>query len=175
LPFTVTIFLVPKKVVKQRKDGHVHAKDQDGSMLLLDMIKTKGSASSSQILSNQNTQLKPTDDSDTEDEEADAKSPSKPASNLPNEPLRSPSPAVDPGRAPGRIIGTTYPLADFKKNLAQGDVVTKAVEDLAWVIKDIVMKPFSSRRTEELLECMRVLRDTSLKVIWQRLDFLCLH
>jgi ATP-dependent DNA helicase 2 subunit 2 len=163
----MTFSLVPKKVAKQRKDGHVHAKDQDGSMLLLDMIKTKGSASSSQILSNQNTQLKPTDGSDTEDEEADVDSPnkiSKPLSNLPITPARSLSPAVDPGRAPGRIIGTTYPLADFKKNLAQGDVVTKAVEDLAWVINDIVMKPFSSRRTDELLECMRVLRDTSLKV-----------
>lgn len=79
-------------------------------------------------------------------------------------PTRSLSPQVDPGRAPGRIIGSTYPLADFKKNIAQGDVVTKAVEDLGMVITEIVMRPFSARRSEELLECMKVLRDTCLKV-----------
>lgn len=79
-------------------------------------------------------------------------------------PARSISPVIDPGRAPGRIIGSTYPLADFKKNLVQGDVVTKAVEDLGVVITEIVMRPFSSRRSEELLECMTALRDTSLKV-----------
>jgi len=78
-------------------------------------------------------------------------------------PARSMSPDVDPGRAHGRIIGSTFPLADFKKNLARGDVVTKAVEDLGVVITEIVMRPFSSRRSAELLECMAALRDTSLK------------
>lgn len=64
----------------------------------------------------------------------------------------------EPGRAPGKIVGTTYPLADFKRNIARGDVVTKAVEDLGVVIKEIVLRPFASRRTGELLECMKELR-----------------
>lgn len=113
------------------------------------------------------------DDSETEDEDEemllDMKKPATPPPNARNNqplptPARSLSPQVDPGRAPGRIIGSTYPLADFKKNIAQGDVVTKAVEDLGAVITEIVMRPFSSRRSEELLECMKVLRDTCLKV-----------
>lgn len=115
-------------------------------------------------------------DSETEEEDEDegmlldnVKKPAIPPpvnrSNPLPTPARSLSPDVDPGRAPGRIIGTTYPLADFKKNIAQGDVVTKAVEDLAVVITEIVMRPFSSRRSAELMECMGALRDTSLKVI----------
>lgn len=79
-------------------------------------------------------------------------------------PARSVSPQVDPGRAPGRIIGSTYPLKDFKKNIAQGDVITKATEDLCEVILEIVLRPFASRRKEEMVECMKVLRDTCLKV-----------
>jgi len=78
-------------------------------------------------------------------------------------PARSLSPQVDPGLAPNRIIGTTYPLKDFTKNIAQGDVVTKAVEDLSAVITEIVMRPFASRRKSELLECMTMLRKTSLE------------
>ncbi|KAF5356130.1 hypothetical protein D9756_004280 [Leucocoprinus leucothites] len=77
-------------------------------------------------------------------------------------PARSPSPQIDPGRAPGRIIGSTYPLKDFQKNLSQGDVVTKAVADLSEVITEIVMKPFASRRHKEMIECMHTLRDTCL-------------
>ena len=42
--------------------------------------------------------------------------------------------------------------------------MTKAVEDLGAVVTEIVMRPFSSRRSAELLECMTALRDTSLKV-----------
>jgi len=74
------------------------------------------------------------------------------------------SPKIDPGRATGRIIGNTYPLADFQKNMAQGDVVSKAVEDLGVVITEIVMRPFSSRRTGEMLGCMKVFREVALKV-----------
>lgn len=73
------------------------------------------------------------------------------------------SPDVDPGRAPGRIIGSTYPLRDFKTNLAQGDVVTKAVEDMGVIIKEVVLRPFASRRHKEMIECMIAMRDTSLK------------
>lgn len=127
------------------------------------------------------------DDSDTEDDEQDdfitvqrpeeegfdllldARKPSipqpssRPGGPLPT-PARSVTPQIDPGRAPGRIIGSTYPLKDFEKNLSQGDVVTKAVQDLGEVIMEIVMKPFASRRTNEMVECMKALRDTCLKV-----------
>ncbi|KAJ3563470.1 hypothetical protein NP233_g8920 [Leucocoprinus birnbaumii] len=78
-------------------------------------------------------------------------------------PARSPSPQFDPGRAPGRIIGSTYPLKDFEKNLSQGDVVTKAVADLSEVITEILMKPFASRRHSEMIDCLKSLRDTCLK------------
>jgi ATP-dependent DNA helicase 2 subunit 2 len=88
---------------------------------------------------------------------------SRPGGPLPT-PARSVSPPIDPGRAPGRIIGSTYPLRDLEKNLSQGDVVTKAVQDLCDVITEIVMKPFASRRSKEMIECMKVLRDTCLKV-----------
>jgi len=108
-------------------------------------------------------------DSDTETEEEDLllnKKPAldgkRPVNNLPT-PARSLSPDIDPKRAPGRIVGSTFPLADFRANITQGDIVSKAVEDLGFVIREIVMKPFSSRRTEELLQCMKVLRDVSLK------------
>lgn len=70
---------------------------------------------------------------------------------------------IDPGRAPGRIIGSTNPLKDFKKNLAQGDVVTKAVEDLGAVVTEIVLKPFAKRRSEEMVECLTELRKTCLE------------
>lgn len=172
---------MPKKVARARKDGHVHAQNDDDDLLLLDR-KQSLSPKRAKV---QITQASPTspsqrkgdvtnaDDSETEDEDEemllDMKKPASPPPNARNNqplptPARSLSPQVDPGRAPGRIIGSTYPLADFKKNIAQGDVVTKAVEDLGAVITEIVMRPFSSRRSEELLECMKVLRDTCLKV-----------
>jgi ATP-dependent DNA helicase 2 subunit 2 len=73
-------------------------------------------------------------------------------------------PVADGGNEPGKIIGTTYPLADFQKNIAKGDLVSKAVEDLAWAIKEIITKPFGMRRSEEMVICMSVLRETALKV-----------
>jgi ATP-dependent DNA helicase 2 subunit 2 len=79
-------------------------------------------------------------------------------------PARSLSPQIDLGREPGRIIGTTFPLKDFEKNLEQGDVVTKAVEDLCQVILEVVMKPFASKRHQEMIDCLRALRDTCLTV-----------
>lgn len=130
----------------------------------------------------------PEDNSDTEDDEEEEdfvildkvkpkekdvppKTPKRGGNNdgpLPT-PARSMSPPSDSdmggqGREPGRIIGSVYPLADFKKNLERGDVVSKAVEDLGAVVTEIVMRPFSSRRTGELMECMEALRDTCLKV-----------
>lgn len=116
-------------------------------------------------------------DSETEDDESDSEmlldraSPSKaepPATKKPpsNHPLPTPARSMspDPGRAPGRIIGAAFPLKDFRKNLKSGDLVTKAVEDLGEVIKEIVVKPFAMRRKAELLECMEALRETCLKV-----------
>jgi ATP-dependent DNA helicase 2 subunit 2 len=167
---------VPKRIAKARKDGHVHAHDEDDNLLLLDRKKASeksfihvAEASSS---SSKTKTIVNAEDSETEDDDKDLL-PNKPSTPLPlpknvallPTPARSLSPQVDPGRAPNRIIGTTYPLKDFKKNIAQGVVVTKAVEDLSAVITEIVMRPFaSSRRKSELLECMTALRKTSLEV-----------
>ncbi|KAG7096429.1 hypothetical protein E1B28_003866 [Marasmius oreades] len=69
---------------------------------------------------------------------------------------------MDRGVAPGRIIGNTYPLEDFKANTEKGDVVTKAVEDLGAVIEEVVFRPFAHRRTEEMIECMKLMRKTAM-------------
>ena len=61
-------------------------------------------------------------------------------------------------------MGFTYPLDDFKKNIVRGDVVTKAVEDLAFVVTEVVVRPFATRRFDEMLECMHELRKVSLEV-----------
>ncbi|KAF9524665.1 ku80-like protein [Crepidotus variabilis] len=181
---------VPKKVVKAKKEGHVHAQDDDDSILLLDRKQPSDRSpgkSQSQIM--RFTQVTPTknkavakdaDDSETEDEDdeemlLDQKKPSTPAPEprpgssrnpgggpLPT-PARSMSPEVDPGRAPGRIVGNTYPLQDFQKNISQGDVVSKAVEDLGQVIIEVVLKPFAKRRHSEMLECMEIMRKTCLE------------
>ncbi|KAK0232849.1 SPOC domain-like protein [Armillaria fumosa] len=162
---------VPKKVIRTRKDGHVHARDDDEEMLLLDrkapattqlqVVEEPVPSSSMQELS-----ITPNEDDsateESEEEEDLAKVPPKKVSNPLPTPARSTSPQIDPGREHGRIVGTTYPLQDFQKNLAAKDLVTKAVEDLAFVITEIVMRPFSSRRTDELIECMKVMRDTCL-------------
>ncbi|KAK2462108.1 hypothetical protein APHAL10511_006571 [Amanita phalloides] len=70
---------------------------------------------------------------------------------------------IHAGRAPGLIIGTTDPLKDFRQNLKRGDVVSKAVKDMGYIIGDIVMRPFAWRRTDELMECLREMRSTALK------------
>lgn len=59
--------------------------------------------------------------------------------------------------------GNTYPLQDFKKNIKRGDVVSKAVEDMAAVVTEIVMKPFAGRREGEVVECMKALRKVCLE------------
>ncbi|KAK0456861.1 SPOC domain-like protein [Armillaria borealis] len=163
---------VPKKVTRARKDGHVHARDDDEEMLLLDR---KAPATTQLQVVEEPTPLSSTqeqnvtpneDDSATEESEEEedllTKVPPKKGGNPLPTPARSTSPQVDPGREHGRIVGTTYPLKDFQKNLVAKDLVTKAVEDLAFVITEIVMRPFSSRRTDELIECMKVMRDTCL-------------
>ncbi|KAG1832906.1 SPOC domain-like protein [Suillus subalutaceus] len=163
---------VPKKATKVRKDGHVRAMDEDEDMLLLDKKpaasrKGKEPAASQVPLSPKLARpAKKSAASDSETEEESDREPlllsKRPFNALPT-PERSMSPDVDPGRAPGRIIGSTYPLRDFKTNLAQGDVVTKAVEDMGVIIKEVVVRPFASRRHKEMIECMVAMRDTSLK------------
>ncbi|KAG5646900.1 hypothetical protein DXG03_001976 [Asterophora parasitica] len=118
------------------------------------------------------------DDSETEEEDEEEEmlldSVKKPVTPHPEQrnnnnplptPARSMSPesqGIDRGIAPGRIIGSTFPLRDFRKNLAQGDVVTKAVEDIGSVVTEIVLRPFASKRNKELFECLEVLRETCL-------------
>ncbi|KJA25917.1 hypothetical protein HYPSUDRAFT_1067115 [Hypholoma sublateritium FD-334 SS-4] len=165
---------VPKRVARAKKDGHVHAHDDD-DMLLLDRKRPAGATSYRADVGeagpSENKDMMaevPVDDSETEDDDDEedllSKKPSAPSSNSNKGPLPTParsiSPAMDPGRAPGRIVGNTYPLKDFQKNTAQ---VGKAVEDLAAVIAEVVMKPFASRRKQEMLECMVALRDTCLR------------
>jgi len=151
---------VPKKVARLRKDGHVHAAGGDDEDILLD--RKKPTRTQSQLPVKENVAQPPDSDTESEEEEILLNKKSDRHQNLPT-PARSVSPDIDPRRAPGRIIGSTYPLKDFRENIARGDIVSKAVEDMGVVIREIVMQPFSSRRTDELLECMRVLRDVSLK------------
>ena len=169
----IPTYSVRKKVAKVRKDGHVRARDEDEDMLLLDKMapvsrKGKEPASSQANVSPapERAPKKKPSSSDSETEEESDQEPlllnKRPANPLPT-PDRSMSPPLDPGRAPGRIIGTTYPLRDFKQNLARGDVVTKAVEDMGVLIKDVVLRPFASRRHTEMLDCMVAMRDTCLK------------
>ncbi|KAF9254811.1 hypothetical protein L218DRAFT_1009283 [Marasmius fiardii PR-910] len=69
---------------------------------------------------------------------------------------------IDQGIAPGWIIGNTYPLKDFKANTEKDDVVTKAIEDLGVVIKEVVFWPFAHRRTQKMIECMQLMRQTAM-------------
>jgi len=159
---------VPKKVGRVKKDtSHAHVlDDEDDEMLLLDKPAVSQKPSQTAGIDNAGSE---TEDSDEElllDKAAPAKkrrlSKDKGFEPLPT-PARSQSPAIDNGREPGRIIGTTYPLKDFKANISRGDLVTKAVEDFAFVIRQIVTRPFAHRRQEECLECLRLMRDTCLK------------
>lgn len=165
-------------MTRQRKDGHVLARNDDDELLLLDDKPPK--RTQTQIQTQNTSTKKPAAEAQGSDTEDDSDS-EQPASKKPNygqalpTPTRSLSPIdIDPGRAPGRIIGATYPLQDFQKNLSQGDVVSKAVEDLGFVIKEIVMKPFASRRNGELLECMTTFRDVALKVCCSMTVNVCL-
>ena len=47
--------------------------------------------------------------------------------------------------------------------MSKGDLVTKAVENLGYVIKRIVTKPFAARRFDEMIECMHPLRKAALE------------
>ena len=89
--------------------------------------------------------------------------------------LSSLAPGPSPGRAfkedvetkPVISIGLETPLEDFKAVLATSgeDVVSDAVGQLGEVIKELVVaKQFPNRRKAELLEAMKFLRATCLKV-----------
>lgn len=71
------------------------------------------------------------------------------------------------------------PLTDFKNNISQGDVVSKAVEDLGWVVKEVVLRPFAGRRHAEMIECLNELRDVCLQEdeidAWNRYVLLLHH
>lgn len=152
-------------------------------MLLLDTFGSKPSKSSSQSQSQARrggsqraptTQLQtPAEDSETEDDDDDLLLLNKPPKNGSAKPRSEAQSSAAPdaenagddsGRASGRIIGSTRPLEDFEKNIARGDLVTKAVEDLGFVIQDVLTRPFASRRHKEMIECLVTLRDTALQV-----------
>ncbi|KAF9480417.1 SPOC domain-like protein [Pholiota conissans] len=160
---------VPKRVTRAKKDTHAHAHDDDDDdMLLLDEKKPSANAShydivgASAIIQGKGVEIEDDDDDLMEHKKLSMATPANEKGGPLPTLARSISPLVDPGIAPGRIIGNTYPLKDFKKNLAQGDVVTKAVEDLSSIIVEVVMRPFGSRRTQEMLDCMIQLRNTCL-------------
>jgi ATP-dependent DNA helicase 2 subunit 2 len=73
---------------------------------------------------------------------------------------------VGEGATDKRIIGNVHPLFDFQQNIARGDVVTKAVADLGKVIQEMITDSFSSQRFDEAIDCMKAMRETSLKVSW---------
>lgn len=161
------IILVPRKTKQTRKDGHQAAEEDDGEELLLgnaDQPSTSRREDEVAVPTTPTKQLaksKPADDrmdvdSATESESEPDGGLLTPAASLPG------SPTTD--RYPERIIGSKNPLKDFKKNLARGDLVSKAVEDLAFVIKDIAMGSSIRKRKAEMVECMTELRDTCLNV-----------
>ncbi|KAF9259906.1 ku80-like protein [Marasmius fiardii PR-910] len=186
---------VQRETKRTRKDGHVHATEDDDEVLLLDRKPSRLAPSQSRAMianevetsPSKGRQKAPAEDSETEDDSdeelllpAKGNENSKPKSHQPlPTPARSLSPPskrsdakkprskkvdpdIDRGVAPGRIIGNTYPLEDFKANIEKGDVVTKAVEDLGAVIEEVVFRPFAHRRTREMIECMQLMRQTAM-------------
>lgn len=155
----------------------MHAQDQDEDMILLDQkgparnrpavpspAKSQGVNAS---MSRAGKKKVSDDDSETESESDDEYLlVSKPKGSRPGLPTPTASPEPEPGpqRAPGRIIGNAYPLKDFRENLRQGDVVTKAVQDFGVVVREIVGRPFASRRKDEMMECLKELREACLRV-----------
>ncbi|THH13198.1 hypothetical protein EW146_g6992 [Bondarzewia mesenterica] len=177
---------VPKKIARARKDGHVHAKDAEDEVLLLDRMPARPrqlTQSQSKVIPTYGARVTRLDmskkdaDSDTEIESDDGDAELLFANKSANKregttgmtsadkelPTPSPEPEMDYGREPGRIVSTTTPLNDFRKNISRGDVVTKAVEDLAWAIREVVMRPFAGRRYREMHECMTELREVCLQ------------
>ncbi|KAI9512304.1 SPOC domain-like protein [Russula earlei] len=150
---------VPKKVARPRKNDHRRVQDDDDEVLLLDRVAPQTSPTAAK----RPIHRKGDDSSETEPEsDVDIRAPSSKGTKLPT-PSPEPRIVTDPQRAPGRIIGMAAPLADFKNNISQGDVVSKAVEDLGWVVKEVVSRPFSGRRHTEMIECLIELREVCLQ------------
>ncbi|KAH6917672.1 hypothetical protein BKA70DRAFT_1556132 [Coprinopsis sp. MPI-PUGE-AT-0042] len=84
---------------------------------------------------------------------------------LPPAPSRStsPPPTKRAKVAPSGDEDGDVDMDDAPKNLRQGDVVTKVVEDMGAVIIEVVMKPFAKRRHEEMMVCMKEMRKVSLE------------
>ncbi|KAJ7641783.1 SPOC like C-terminal domain-containing protein [Roridomyces roridus] len=124
---------VPKKVPKARKDGHVHAKDDDDDIFLLDVKPRASRVKKAEPASSQSKAADETED-ESEDE-AGAKT--KPTSTPPpkndcGNPLPTPAPSLSPQINPGRA-------------------------------PKLMSRAARSRRKVELLEWFEVLRETCLK------------
>lgn len=165
------------KATRRRKNDHVFAKDADDEMLLLDSApvpdrQPNGPHAQSPHASSPEKQqrLAKKSESETEDEddhlllrEVAARGPDSTNSSALPTPNGSASPDLGIDECEeGRIIGFSYPLKDWRKNIAEGDVVSKAVEDMSYVIREIVSQPFAERRHGEMIECMREMRETCL-------------
>ena len=177
----LTLFVVPKRVTRPRKNDHMRAQDGDDEVLLLDRVvpssvpparpHSQPEASGSRVqhqtspAAAKKTHVGTKDDGSATEPESDEDV--WPPSNKTPAKLPTPSPeprmVVDSQRAPGRIIGMATPLADFKLNISQGDVVSKAVEDLGWVVKEVVLRPFAHRRHAEMIGCLNELREVCLQ------------
>jgi ATP-dependent DNA helicase 2 subunit 2 len=171
----LTLPAVRKRVARPRKKDHARAQNDDDEILLLDRVapsihsQPEASNSRPQPQTSAPAAKRPIptkggDDSETEPESDDdvwVPSGKKGAKS----PTPSPEPDIvtDPQRPPGRIIGLAKPLTDFKDNISQGDVVSKAVEDLGWVVKEVVLRPFAGRRHAEMIECLNGLREVCLQ------------
>ncbi len=176
--YDLTLSVVPKRVARPRKNDHMRAQDGDDEVLLLDRVVPSSARPHSQPEasgSRVQRQISPAaakktdagmrdNDSETEPEsDEDVWLPSnKTSAKLPT-PSPEPTMVVDSQRAPGRIIGMATPLTDFKLNISQGDVVSKAVEDLGWVVKEVVLRPSAHRRHAEMIECLNELRKVCLQ------------
>ena len=171
----LTLPAVQKRVARPRKKDHARAQNDDDEILLLDRVapSTHSQPEASNSRPRPQTSApaderpippKEGDDSETEPESDDDVwvPSSKKDVKLPT-PSPEPDIVTDPQRPPGRIIGLAKPLADFKDNISQGDVVSKAVEDLGWVVEEVVLRPFAGRRHAEMIECLNELREVCLQ------------
>lgn len=168
---------VPKKAVKRKAEMHVAAIEDDDLILAPSKklrqqspAKDEGTKNNFDCFIND----KRADASETESEadnvtQADAlESVVEPRSSAAIKPDISSAKLneemdIDHAIPEGRIIGTTYPLEDFKSNLSSGDIVTKAVEDLAFIIQEIALQSFAERRQEELIDCLQEMRSVCLR------------
>ncbi|KAH7104333.1 SPOC domain-like protein [Auriculariales sp. MPI-PUGE-AT-0066] len=165
----------PPKTVQKRKAEHVEGGDINIDALGIAPFKPRTNAMDTREDGGSESQTQPAGngeavegaDSETEDEEDQlvAGVSSKPASPAkPSRPpvqQRTPSPSPEPVH---RIIGTDYPMRDFRKNIkTRGDIVSTLVAELGMVVQETVLGAFASRRHNEMVECLRLYRDTAIK------------